>query len=734
MKRKRRDTVSTGEKINKSLGFFIRHPWTIYPIAGLMLAILLGGVAIFILSRDLPDLAELERASDPLLVTKIYSADGKVIDELYKEKRIIVPIDRIPVHLQQAAVASEDHRFYSHWGVDFKRILKVAYQNITHFRIVAGASTLTQQVARRVYLHSDKTIIRKLQEQLTSLQIERTYSKSEILEMYLNRMTLGRGAHGVQAAAKAWFGKNVGELTIEESAMIVGLFQLPYGYYSPDRDTTKAIKRRNVVLGTMVTAGYLTQAKYDSVSQRPLGVIAKNTSAASKIAPYFCEHVIKELSKKYGRRRLFTDGFKIYTTLDTRVQACADSTVNSWMPELELSIHNEILKKKRFVNWFNPSLETEEEIEAFLADTVLVDSMLTEKATVQVAMTAIDPTNGYILAMIGGRDFAKSPFNRVTQMARQPGSSFKPIVYTTALDNGYPPSFSVLNVPVTVQLPDGTRWTPGNYDLTTGGRTAMREGIYRSLNLVTVRLVQALQMQYGIVETAKRFGLTTKVNPYDATALGSDVVIPLEMVSAFSVFANKGVRMTPIAIVRVEDKDGNIIEESIPGGPPVISAETAYVMTDILRGPLDHPRGTARRARWMFHFNRPAAGKTGTTNDYRNAWFMGFTPQLAAGVWVGFDDERLTLGDDRTGGKIALPIWAPFMKMAHDTLGLPLAEFEEPPNIEHHRICRETYKIANSACPDAYDEVFISGTAPDSCDVHDRIRDTRDRHRNRRIY
>lgn len=707
--------------------FFFKHPWILYPVIGLGSMILLGAIAIFALSRDLPSLAELERASDPLMVTKIYSADGKVLDELFLEKRIIVPIDRMPVHLQQAAVSSEDHRFYSHWGVDFKRILRVTQQNISSMRIVAGASTITQQVARRVYLHPKQTIIRKLREQLTSLQIERTYSKSEILEMYLNRMPLGRGTFGVQAASLAWFDKNVEELSIEESAMIVGLLQLPYGYYSPDQDTTKAIRRRNVVLGTMVDAGYLTQAQYDSVSQRPLNVVARSVSRRSKIAPYFCAHVIKQMQKTYGQG-LWTDGLRIHTTLDTRVQACADSAVGRWMPQIEAKVRREIIRKRRFKSWFHPPLDSEAKIQAFLADTAAVDSMLNKKATLQCALVSIEPSTGRVLSMIGGRDFAKYKFNRATQMTRQPGSAFKPIVYTAAVDNGYPPTYSVLNVPVVVEMPDGSRWTPGNYDLTTGGRTAMRDGIKKSINLVTIRLVQKLQMQYEIVNQAKKFGFTTEIHPYDATALGADVVRPIELVSAYTAFANQGVRMEPIFVTRVEDKDGNLLEEAVPGGPPVISAQTAFIMADIMQSTLE-AGGTAHRARWMYHFNRPAAGKTGTTNDYRNAWFVGYTPQICSGVWVGFDDERLIIGDDYTGGKAALPIWGPFMKAAHDTLALPLAEFIEPPGIEHHRICRETYKIATEACPDTYDEVFKTGTAPDTCDVHNRIQESRSRRR-----
>ena len=716
MKRRKRDVLPSLKDFDNKFTFFRNHPWILYPLFTLLGLFFIGGLLILILSRDLPPLEELEKAGDPFMVTRIYSRDGEVLKELFMQKRIVVPMDRMPDHLIYATIASEDRRFWEHWGLDIRRIFKLAFVNITSMSIRGGASTITQQLARKLYLTPRKTIIRKLREQLTSLQIERTYSKLEILEMYLNQMPLGRGTHGVQAAAQAYFQKNVEDLSIQESALIIGLLQLPYGYYSPDRDTTAALKRRNIILQSMVACDFLTPAEYDSLSLLELGVVDRD-SEGKTTAPYFCEYVTRQLEKKYGRR-LWTDGMTIQTTLDTRVQACADSAIKAFLPDLENEIRKRIIEEREFTQWVD-SLETEEQIEAFLADSALVDSLLTEKATVQASLVAINPTNGHILAMIGGRDFKKWKYNRAVQAKRQPGSAFKPIVYTVAIDNGWPPTTELLNQPVVLIMPDGTRWNPPNYDGTTGGPTTLREGLKRSLNLVTVRLVQEKIPKEQVVRYAKQFGLTTPIHAYDAVALGTDVVIPMELTSAFGVFTNRGVWVEPTAVLEVRNKDDNLLEEAIPRQREVISEQTAYIMTDLLSDVLNAPRGTGHAVRWKYNFYRPAAGKTGTTNDFRNAWFIGFTPQICAGVWVGFDDERISLGDDQSGAKTGLPIWAPFMRMAHDTLRLPLADFVQPPGIFRLKICGETKKIATEACPDIWEEVFTEQTAPtDTCEVH----------------
>jgi len=721
MRRNIRDQKERKPLPKLNLKFFKKFPWALYPVIAVLGLVIIAIVSIAILSKGLPSLAELERAADPKLVTRIYSADGVLLDEISKENRYVVTIDQIPQHMKDATISLEDRKFYKHWGLDLRSIFKFVVLNIITMDIQGGGSTLTQQLAKKVYHSSKQTIIRKLREGLTALQIERTYSKTEILEMYLNRMGFGRGAYGVQAAAKVWFGKNVDDLSIDESAMIIGMMQLPYGYYSPDRDSTAAVKRRNIVMSTMVATGCLTQSVYDSLKILPL-IVRDKTIKQTKIAPFFVQHVIDELKQFYGGR-LWTDGLTIYTTLDTRVQACADSAVKAFIPGLEKKIHARLIKKRELLKWVRPPLKTEKEIKAFLADTARVDSILKVRATLQASLTAIDPSNGHILAMIGGREWGNLPgqtrFNHSTHAKRQPGSCFKPIAYTVSVANGYPPSSTYLNVPIVINLPNGDVWRPHNYQKTAGGRLTMREGLYRSLNLISIRMVQKLQTQRQIVQYAKSFGLTTPIHPYAAVVLGAEVVHPIEMVYAFATLANQGVRQKPISVLRVELHDGTIVHEAQPGGPEVVDAQTAFIMVDMLSDVLDNIRGTGHASRWKYNFRRPAAGKTGTTNDFRDAWFIGFTPQIAAGVWVGFDDENIKLGDGQSGSKTGVPIWAPFMKMAHDTLHLPLANFIEPPGIEHHRICKETGMLATDACPDAIDEIFKSGTAPlETCKVH----------------
>lgn len=693
--------------------FLKKHPWIWYPIITLISLTVIAVVSILLLSRGLPSLTELEHAGDPMLVTRIYSADGKVLDELFRQKRIQVSLDQIPANVIEATIATEDRRFMNHWGLDLIRIGKAAIIDIMTMSKAQGAGTITGQLARQLYLTTEKKWSRKLQEALTVLQIERTYSKSEILEMYLNHMYYGHGTYGIQSASLKYFGKGVDSLRTEEAAFLVGVLQLP-AYYSPYNHPESALKRRNVVLLSMADCNFITQTEYDSLSQLPLAVIELDQNK-NKIAPYFCEYVRIEMQKLYGIN-LVTDGYSIYTTLDTRVQAVADSAVNMVMPDLEREIRDKIIEEKRFVQWLkNDSAKT---IKAFLSDSVYADSLFKKYATLQTALVALDPHTGYVLAMVGGRDFKKSKFNRAVQAARQPGSNFKPIVYTVAIDNGYAPTLELYNQPVVIFMPDGTRWSPSNYDGSTGGLTTLREALKRSLNLVSVRLVQEVIPPKKVVEYAERFGFTTKINPYDAIALGADVVYPIELVSAFSVFANDGVRVEPTIVTKVVDKNGNTIYRANPKVEEVISEETAYIMRDLLRTVLNE--GTGASARWRYHFYRTAAGgKTGTTNDFTDTWFTGFTPQIAATVWVGFDNPALRMGEGRTGASTALPIWAPFMRMAHDTLQLPLAEFNTPPGILRLNICNESKELATDACPNIVEEVFTQETAPTKkCHLH----------------
>jgi len=696
------------------MGIIKKHRWLVFPVVTVAVMILGGGIIITILGRGLPRLTTLE-SIEPPVVSKIVSRDGVVLDELHSyEKRIWVPIERMPQHLIQAVIATEDRRFFDHWGLDIRRIVKAAMVDIAAGYKKQGAGTITGQLARDIFLTKSKKWSRKIQEAITAVQIERTYSKTEILEMYLNQMFYGHRAYGIQSAAQRYFGKNVDHVTVEEAAFLIGVLQLP-AMYSPYRHPEQAVRRRNVVLYSMMVCGHLTQAEYDSLRNLPLDVI-ETPNAPGAIAPYFCDFVRQEMEKKYGIG-IYTDGLTIRTSLDSRIQAFADSVVRKHMPGLERQIWNRLIRNRSFLDWMDPRPDSEEEIHAFLTNQDRVDSLFRKNATVQVAMVAIEPATGHILALIGGRDFTQSSFNRAVQAVRQPGSAFKPIVYTAAIDNGFAPSTELMNTNVTLFMPDGTRWTPQNYDLSVGGLTTLREGLRLSLNLVSVHLVQELIKPSLVVSYAKRFGFTTQINPYDAIALGADGVIPLELTSAFSVFANRGVRVEPLAVTRVEDKDGKLIEETAPRRREVISENTAYIMTDILSTVVSE--GTGRSARSTYNFYRPAGGKTGTTNDFTDAWFQGFTPQIAAGFWVGFDNPAIRLGERMSGAVVALPMWAPFMRMVYDSLRWPLADFAQPQGVVRARVCAETKKLASESCPKIWDEIFFRELAPtDKCELH----------------
>ncbi len=718
MKRRFRDyeTFDPPSSLSGRVGQFLatRRVASIAIAVGFVMA---GGFTyLYFLSRDLPSLKQLEEY-EPKLASKVYSADMKLIKEFYEEKRSFVPLEEMPEPLIQAVIATEDRKFYDHWGMNVKRFAQAAFVNLISLSYREGASTVTQQLARQLYLSLEKTVTRKIKELLTAIQIERTYTKDEILEMYLNHMNFGHGAYGAQSAALLYFGKDVRELNTAECAMLVGLLRAP-SIYTPYRHPERTLTRRNVVLAAMREMGYISEAEYADLVKTPIDVVPYKSKRRNDTAPYFTEYIRQLLQEKFGYD-LYTEGLSIYTTLDTRAQACAEAAVQSHLRALQEKIVQRYSEKSEFVKLMGQSVFKDRPVEEVLRDSTLVDSLIRAKAPVQVALVSIDPRNGHILAWVGGRDFEESKFNRVVQARRQPGSGFKPFVYTVAIDNGYSPTHEVLNMPVVTEMPDGTRWSPTNYrpdDI--GGPTTFREGLRRSLNLVTVRVLQeVIRNPSTVVEYAHKMGIKSELQPVDALALGACDVTPLEITSAYGVFANGGVLVEPVAILRIEDKNGNVLEQSIPNSREALRKETAYIMTDMLATVIN--RGTGGSARWKYHFTRPAGGKTGTTNDYSDAWFIGFTPQIVTGVWVGFDDYTISLGRGQDGASTALPIWAPYMKCAHDTLGLPELDFPMPDGVVRVEICADTKKLANDACPNIMEEVFFAELAPtEHCDQH----------------
>lgn len=682
------------------------------------------------MSTDLPSLQQLENFN-PNLVSRVYSADSVLIHEFFAERRVLVPLNQIPTNVINAFISTEDIRFRTHWGISPRDMIRAVVVDILTLSKKQGASTLTQQLARVLYLNMEKRFARKIKEMITAVQIERTYTKDEILEMYLNTIYLGHGAYGVQAASRRLFDKKVQNLTLEESAMLAALPKSPGGY-SPLFNPKRALARRNLVLKLMSNRGSITVSEYITARAKP--IIVQRKLNVGRYAPYFTEYVRQEINRLSEELDIdiLRDGLTIYTTLDTRIQAAAEKAVldhiegvrteaDSLIPDWELGQQGVLNKRllnnpDEIISMIDTSKFSVESVDSMLRGEIPIASELRNKLVIQTALIAKDPKTGHILAMVGGRDFKFDKFNRATQAKRQPGSIFKPIVWTAALDNGYLLSDMLLNQPVVLFMDDSTRWRPRNYDGSTGGLVDLRQALQRSLNLISVRVVQELITPSTVRDYAKAMGLTTNIRPVQAIALGTSELFPIEVVSAFGTFANKGVLVSPITITKIEDKYGKIIKENSPNQIEVISEETAYLMTNLLESAVKAGTGVSSRVKYKFYAD--AGGKTGTTNDFTDAWFVGFTPLIAAGVWVGMDDPQVSLGNGQAGSVAALPIWANFMKSVYDSLKLPDTPFERPANIVELEICSVTKKNPTPYCP-ITTEIYNKKYVPEGiCPVH----------------
>ena len=678
---------------------------------------------IIYLAQDLPSLDQLENY-DPDLVTRIYSADGEILDELFLEKRIFVSLDQIPNNMKNAVISSEDRRFYNHWGIDSRSIIRAIVVNIISLGYEQGFSSLTQQVARTLYdtIGFRKTIIRKIKEIITAIQIERTYTKDEILEMYLNNVHFGHGTYGVQAAAKRYFGKDAVLLTLGESAMLVGILPAP-ATYSPINHSERAHYKRNVVLRVMRDEKFITKDMYSEA--RVIESENISESIAKGRAPYFTEYIRRTMEKEDDRLgvNIYRDGLKIYTTLDTRVQSVAEEALMNAIKANQEKLNQRIFNDpEEFSRLAYLNIFPEDSVRMMMEGDTLLYEDLRNKLLVQGAFIALDPSTGSILAMVGGRPDYHDQYNRAVQAKRQPGSVFKPFVYTTAIDNGYSVTKQLLNQPLVLRVLNANgeweKWMPRNYDGTTSGLTTLREGIRKSINLVAVRVVKELVPASEVKSMAKRMGITTDIRAVDAIALGTSEVYLLDIVNAYSAFANKGVLNKAFGITKVEDRYGNIIKEYEPIREEVLREESAYVMTSMLQTVMD--AGTGGSARWRHNFYHPAGGKTGTTQNWTDAWFVGFSKQLAAGVWIGVDDPVVSLGISQDGSRAALPAWANFMAVAHDTLRLKRMNFDRPSGVINFEICSITKDIPTNLCT-VESEIFIQGTEPSQvCKVHRR--------------
>lgn len=704
-----------------------------------LMLIIIGFVVIFygaFLFNGLPPLSSLENPKTDL-ATKIYSEDGELIDQLYIENRTIVSIDAIPKDLINALIATEDRKFYKHWGIDVDRIIKAMFKNVMSFSIKEGASTITQQLARNLYrdeIGQAISLTRKLREAITAIQIEKTYTKEEILLLYMNQIYFGRGAYGVEAAAKTFFDKSVSDLTLDECATLIGMVKNPSGYYDPIEHPENCMDRRNTVLNNMQEEGYITKevynlAKNDPIKAQPRTVQKQNPGGLGGQFSEYVRQVLEKKAEKYGFN-IYRDGLIVTTSLNSRMQKHAVDAVNNQLKDFQKSFNstwnwkgnrdllNDALDKyiKQSDEYKKAKTDADRQkiYNKLKQDNNFVEKVKEREIAVQVGFVCIDPRTGEIKAMVGQNpNFPfKYGLNHVTQIKRQPGSSFKAFVYTTAIENGYSPAYTISNDPLSVVI-GGRTWSPKGGG--TGGMVSLRDGITHSINIVAVRTAMELAPIDQVIKLAHKMGITSELPNVLSLALGVGEVSPLEMTSAYGVFPNEGIWVEPHAIIKIEDRYGNIIEESIPETREVISEGVAYIMADMMEGVVNE--GTATSIRNFF--NRPAAGKTGTTQDYTDAWFVGYTPQLVAGCWLGFDDPRIKFGGSYgQGGRAAAPIWGRFMKYVYDDpqTTMELKYFEMPSDVEEASICSVTGLLANETCP-AYTDLILKKNATRKCSM-----------------
>jgi penicillin-binding protein 1A len=637
-----------------------------------VVAVLAVGASAFwvltILPGSLPSVSQLERF-DASEGTKVYDDNDELVTEFHVERRIFVPLDQIPRALRDAILATEDARFYSHYGVDPMGIARAIYQNFRRGRIVEGGSTITQQLAKVLFLTPDKSLERKLKEAVMALELERRYSKDRILEMYLNQIYFGHGAFGVEAAARTFFGKSVGQLSLAECTLLAGLPKAP-STYSPFEHPEAAKRRRATVLNRMVEVGTIPAEQAKKVSQTALGLIPPERRRTT--GQYYLEYVQQQLEAQYGADLVFKGGLQVYTTLAPTMQVKAERALRDGLRALE-SRRGAVAAK---------------------------DAAAAPVERPEGALLTIDPQTGYIKAMVGGYDFFKSEFNRAVQARRQPGSAFKAFVYLAALESGQTPASVVDDSPI--EFPagrNGKPWKPENYDRKFRGPITYQQALEESVNVAAVKVVEKNGIR-RTVEIARRLGVESPMAENLSIALGTSDLTLLEITSAYGALAHQGSWVRPTVIRYVLDSQRKLLEENTPQSKQVVPPELAYVMTHMLRGTIERGTGVAARA-----LARPAAGKTGTTNDYSNAWFIGYTPQLVTGVWVGYDRPR-SLGKDETGSRVAVPIWTKYMQ---DVLaGTPSEDFPIPERV----VLVPVDLDPSGGCVKPVTMAFIAGTEP----------------------
>ena len=662
-----------------------RIRWAIIIGVSLLIGIAAGTVAS--VSRDLPP-AESISFFIPAIATKVYDDNDSLIGEFFVERRELANLDQVPHYLKDGIICVEDKLFYKHWGVDILGLLRALIMNILRGRVVQGGSTITMQLARNMFLSMEQTMVRKLKEMILAIRIERAYTKDEILEKYLNQINFGRGRYGVATAAKYYFNKEVYELTLSECALLIGIPRSP-DRYSPFNNYDLAKQRRDFVLKLMFDDEFITEAEYESAKSDSIILVEQKTE--KQLGEYFVEDIRRYLELKYGPEFVYRSGANIYTTLNTKMQLTAEAVLEKHLEAIE--------KKYKFKN-------TKAHWDSIgISDTLLYSPYL------QGAIVIIDYHTGEVKAMVGGRDFAQSKWNRASQAQRQAGSSFKIFVWTTAYDNGFTPSDIVLDLPIVLDIPgvDGI-YRPHNYDGKFMGPITMNKALKHSRNLAAIRLIRNIGPEL-VVQYAHQLGVQSPLLAVVSLALGACEVSVLELASAAGSIANLGERIPPYLIRRITDHNNTLVEMNAPLSEQVLSPHVAYVMINTMRSVVEG--GTGYRVR--HYYNGPAAGKTGTTDNYGDTWFVGFTPKYVGAIWVGNDNnERIYRG--ATGGDVCAPIWGDIMAQIVEK---PYDEFPRPAGIVSCRICEESGMVAHQYCPEPREYIFIAGTEPtDSCDLH----------------
>jgi penicillin-binding protein 1A len=615
--------------------------------------------------------------------SEVYDRNGKMIYLFAFERRKLVSIKELPPYLLDALISTEDKYFYSHFGIDIIGNIRALVIDVVRMDFSQGASTITQQMARNMFLTLDKKVSRKIKEVILALRIEQSFSKDEILEIYFNKIFFGGQIYGVETASLYYFGKHAMDLTLPEAALLVGMIQRP-NYYDPRKYKERAVERRNFVLHAMYKQKKITSAEYEAAIKAPIN--PEQTALKSFSSEYFIESIRQYLEKKYGTEALFEGNLKIFTTLDYNLSNYADSVLNAHLTRME----NGRGYGSRLAGYSSttPNIYT---------------------SYLQGGLVLMENKTGFVRAMIGGRNFTHSKFNRMILAKRQPGSAVKPIYYTVAVENGYTPATVINDAPIIFYDYEGKEWKPQNYTKETNGYTRMRTAITFSYNLWGVRTVYDIGLS-AVSDAFERFGFNYDATDY-SVALGSYEVTPMQLISAYTTFPNNGYRVKPVLIQRVEDKKGNVLERAKVLQYKVCEPEVAYIMTSMLQSVVSGGTATAARQ----NYNWPAAGKTGTTDDYRDAWFIGFNKELTCGIWTGFDNNK-TMGGNMAGGVVCAPVWGPIMRKAMQLENkgrTPAAAdqryaFSEPANITHQTINPVTGYYSENGI----DEVFISGTEP----------------------